>query len=126
VSVIASSGPAVRAQISARPLVVVLSDGHRLRHGVGSAVVRRLTGPGVDVTVIGCDADEVALLRSLRGRGLVVVVDPSHAGPVRRFEVPGPDNGRLIVFTVETGDPVDTARQVADAVAAEIAVHTLP
>jgi predicted deacylase len=80
------------------------------------------------VTVIACDADEVALLRSWRGRGLVVVVDPSHAGPgrVRRFDVPRPDSGGFIVFTVETGDTVDAgdaARQVADAVAAEIAVH---
>jgi predicted methyltransferase MtxX (methanogen marker protein 4) len=70
VSIITSSGRAVRERPrqEKRPLVAVLSDGHRHRHGVGSAVLRQLDGLGVDLALIGCDAGESALLESWRNR----------------------------------------------------------
>jgi hypothetical protein len=127
VSIITGSRPAARQQVVGRPLVVVLSDGHRQSRGVGSAVLRQLDGRGVDVTLIGCDAEESALLDAWRNRGLVIVVDPMRAEPgrpgrIHRLVLPRPGSGRLILLAVEasdTDDAADTARQVADAITAE-------
>lgn len=129
-SIITSSSRAVRERPrqEQRPLVAVLSDGHRHRHGVGSAVLRHLDGLGVDLTLIGCDAEDSALLESWRDRDLVIVVDPIRADPdrpgqVHRHAMSRPGRGRLVVFAVEAGDNADAAAaagQVVDAIAAEI------
>lgn len=129
-SIITSSGRAVRERPrqEKRPLVAVLSDGHRHRHGVGSAVLRQLDGLGVDLALIGCDAEESALLESWRNRDLVIVVDPIRADPARpgrvhRHALARPGRGRLVILAVEAGDSDDAAtaaRQVVDAIAAEV------
>lgn len=133
-SIITSSGragrerPAREKKATGRPLVAVLSDGHRQRHGVGSAVLRHLDGLGVDLTLIGCDADDSALLETWRNRDLVIVVDPIRADPgrpvrVHRHVISRPGRGRLIVFAVEAGDAdhaAAAAREVVDAIAAEV------
>jgi hypothetical protein len=131
VSIITSSGRAVRERPrqEKRALVAVLSDGHRHRHGVGSAVLRQLEGLGVDLTLIGCDAEDSALLESWRNRDLVIVVDPIRADPgrpgqVHRHVLARPGRGRVVVFAVEAGDSDNAAaaaRQVVDAIAAEVA-----
>jgi hypothetical protein len=130
VSIITSSSRATRGRPrqERRPLVAVLSDGHRYRHGIGSAVLRHLDGLGLDLTLIGCDAEDSALLESWRNRDLVIVVDPIRVDPgrpgrVHRHALSRPGRGRLIVFAVEAGDAdhaAAAARQVVDAIAAEI------
>lgn len=128
-SIITPSRP-VRERATTKPLVAVLSDGHRRRHGVGSAVLRHLAGLGVDVTLIGCDAEDSALLQSWRNRDLVIVVDPVQVGPapagrVHRLETARPGSGRLVVLAVETGDEPDAAESAAEdvtgAIVAELA-----
>jgi hypothetical protein len=132
VSIITSSGRAARGRTTratGRPLVAVLSDGHRHRHGVGSAVLRHLGGLAVDLTLIGCDADDSALLESWRNRDLVMVVDPLRAEPdrvgrVHRHVISRSGRGRLVVFAVGPGpehDQAAAAGQTVDALATDIA-----
>lgn len=130
--IITSSGragperPAWRRTAIGRPLVAVLGDGDR--HGVGAAVLRHLDGLDVEVILIGCDAEDSALLESWRRRDLVIVVDPIRTDPgctgrIHRHVMSRPDRGRLLVFAVEAGGAdhaAAAARRVVAAIAAEV------
>jgi len=118
-----------------RPLVTALGDVNRHDYGVGPAVLQHLAGRGLDVTLVGSDAEDSSLVNLWRGHDLAILVDPvqaepCHPGRVHRLVMARPGVGRLIVFAVEAGDTADgpglspavaaAARRVADAIAAEI------